>query len=60
MNKLTAIVCIVSWSAALAFGSLALTENSQDSTLKLIAAVLALAGLLAGIVTWRRLPRDLQ
>jgi protein-S-isoprenylcysteine O-methyltransferase Ste14 len=60
MNKLTAIVCVISWSAALAFGSLALTENYADSSLNLIAMVLALAGLLAGIVTWRKLPRDMQ
>jgi protein-S-isoprenylcysteine O-methyltransferase Ste14 len=60
MNKLTAVVCVVSWSAALAFGSLALTENSGDSSFNLIAAVLALAGLLAGILTWRKLPNNLQ
>jgi len=50
MNKLAAIINVISWSGFWAFGYLALTSDQPDSGQTLIAILLAAAGMLTG--TW--------
>lgn len=58
MNKLLAIICVVSWLGFWAFGYLALTADVAQSGQMVTAAVLAAAGFFAGMVTWLRLSRE--
>ncbi|WP_368186073.1 hypothetical protein [Aestuariibius sp. HNIBRBA575] len=55
MNKLIAIICVVSWSGFWAFGYIALTTQVHDSIQLTIAALLAFAGLITGISAYFRL-----
>ena len=48
MQKLVAILNVISWAGFWAFGFLALTANQPDSNHTLIAILLAAAGMLAG------------
>jgi hypothetical protein len=57
MNKLIAIVCVISWSGFWAFGYLALSAGAQDSDQILVATILAAAGFLTGVFTYLRLAR---
>jgi hypothetical protein len=58
MNKLIALICVVSWSGFWAFGYLALSADIQDSSQILVAGVLAAVGFLTGMIAWLRLSRD--
>lgn len=58
MNKLVAIVCVVSWSGFWAFGYLALSADVQDRGQILVASLLAALGFLSGVFAYIRLARD--
>jgi len=57
MNKLIAIICVISWSGFWAFGYLALTANIENTGQILVAVVLAGAGFLTGIIAYLMLAR---
>ena len=58
MNKLVAIICVVSWSGFWAFGYLALSAGVQEQGQMLMATLLAAVGFLSGIFTYLRLCRN--
>lgn len=57
MNRLIAIICVISWSGFWAFGYLALSATNFDDAQVLIAALLALVGFLTGVFAYMRLVR---
>jgi hypothetical protein len=57
MTKLAAIANVIAWSGFWAFGYLALTAEGLSQRQLVIAAVLAFAGLVTGIIAWQRLNR---
>lgn len=57
MNKLIAIVNVIAWSGFWAFGFLAFSAGDHSDGHLVIAALLALAGLVVGIIAYRRLIR---
>ncbi len=57
MQKVIAILNVVAWSGFWAFGYLALTTPTEDSTSMVIAALLAFAGAAVGIVAYLWLVR---
>lgn len=57
MNKLIALVCVVSWSGFWAFGYLALSSSVANTSELAIAAVLAAVGFLTGTFTYMALSR---
>jgi hypothetical protein len=59
MKKVTALVCVISWSGFWAFGHLALSADLQDASHMVIAGCLAFAGVLAWMFTDMRLARGL-
>lgn len=58
MNRLIAILCVVSWSGFWAFGYLALSAETHEQGQVVIAACLAAAGFLTGIFAYMRLCGD--
>lgn len=60
MNKLTALICVVSWSFFGVFGYLTLTTLHSDSNQAHITLVLAMLGFLTGMATWIRLAREVR
>lgn len=58
MNKVIALVCVISWSGFWAFGYLALSADVQDQGHILIASLLAALGFLSGVFAYLRLARD--
>ncbi|MBU9698269.1 hypothetical protein GU927_010475 [Rhodobacteraceae bacterium HSP-20] len=59
MNKLIAVVCVISWSGFWAFGYLALSADITDQAQMVTAGFLAFAGFLTGMFTYMRLSRDI-
>ncbi|MEX0319562.1 MAG: hypothetical protein AB3N21_16510 [Ruegeria sp.] len=57
MNKLIAIVNVIAWAGFWAFGYLALTAEGLTDTQLVVAAVLAFAGLVTGVVAYMKLVR---
>lgn len=57
MNKLIALVCVISWSGFWAFGYLALSANTGDAHQMTMAALLAAVGFLTGTFTYMSLAR---
>ncbi|GAB1479835.1 hypothetical protein MASR2M74_24030 [Paracoccaceae bacterium] len=57
MNKLIALVCVISWAGFWAFGYLALSANSADGRQMMTAALLAGVGFLTGTFTYMTLAR---
>ncbi|MFC3614738.1 hypothetical protein ACFORG_13270 [Lutimaribacter marinistellae] len=57
MTKLVAIVNVIAWSGFWAFGYLAISAEGLTSGQLVIAAVLAFAGLVTGILAYMRLVR---
>lgn len=57
MNKLIAIINVVSWSGFWAFGYIALTATELTQTQILTAAVLAGVGFLTGVIAYLKLSR---
>ncbi len=58
MNKLVALICVISWSGFWAFGYLALSAGVEDGTQIAVAAVLAAIGFFSGMIAWLKLSRD--
>jgi len=58
MNKLIAIICVISWSGFWAFGYLALSATNFDNGQVMLAALLAFVGFLTGIFAYMRLMRN--
>ncbi|GHC21222.1 MULTISPECIES: hypothetical protein [Gemmobacter] len=57
MNKLVALICVISWSGFWAFGYLALSAGVEDSGQITVAAILAAIGFFSGMVAWLKLAR---
>jgi hypothetical protein len=57
VNKLVAIICVISWSGFWAFGYLALSASSADGHQMTMAALLAAIGFLTGTFTYLSLSR---
>ncbi len=55
MRKLVAILNVIAWSGFWAFGYLAITAEGFSEQQMLVAAILAGAGFLTGIVTYLKL-----
>lgn len=60
MNKVIALVCVVSWAGFWSFGYLALSANSADSHQMTVAALLAAVGFLTGTFTYMALARKIR
>lgn len=58
MQKLIAIVCVISWAGFWAFGYLALSAGVEDSAQIATAMILAAAGLFTGVFTYLKLARS--
>ncbi|PJF08662.1 hypothetical protein [Pseudorhodobacter sp. MZDSW-24AT] len=58
MNKLIAVVCVISWSGFWAFGYLALSADVHDQAQILVASLLAALGFLTGVFAYIRLARE--
>ena len=58
MNKLVALICVISWSGFWAFGYLALSADTQDQGQILVASLLAALGFLSGVFAYIWLARD--
>lgn len=57
MSKLIAIINVIAWSGFWAFGYLALSAEGLSDRQLVVAALLAFAGLITGIVAYMRLVR---
>jgi hypothetical protein len=60
VNKLIAMVCVISWSGFWAFGYLALSATNPDTTEMQVAALLAAIGFLTGTFTYMALSRRIH
>ncbi|MDR0807702.1 MAG: hypothetical protein LBE86_00990 [Gemmobacter sp.] len=58
MNKLVALICVISWSGFWAFGYLALSAGVEDATQITVATILAAIGFFSGMIAWLKLSRD--
>mgnify|MGYP006055120949 FL=1 len=57
MNKIIALICVISWSGFWAFGYLALSAGVAEAGQMTVAAVLAAVGFFSGMVAWLKLSR---
>ncbi len=57
MNKLIAIINVIAWAGFWAFGYLAITAEGLTEGQLVIAALLAFAGLVTGILAYMKLVR---
>lgn len=57
MNKIVALICVISWSGFWAFGYLALSSGVADTGQMVTAALLAAIGFFTGMVAWLKLSR---
>ncbi len=57
MNKLVAIVNVIAWAGFWSFGYLAITAEGLTEGQLVIAALLAFAGLVTGILAYMKLVR---
>lgn len=57
MNKIIALICVISWSGFWAFGYLALSAGVAEAGQMTVAAVLAAVGFFTGMVAWLKLSR---
>ncbi|WP_151720619.1 hypothetical protein [Gemmobacter serpentinus] len=58
MNKLIALICVISWSGFWAFGYLALSAGSAETGQMVVAVVLAATGFLTGMIAWLKLAQS--
>ena len=58
MNKLIAIMCVISWSGFWAFGYLALSATNFEDGQVILAAALAFLGFITGVFAYMRLVRS--
>lgn len=57
MNKLIALICVISWSGFWAFGYLALSAENFDDGQVILAAGLAFLGFVTGVFAYMALAR---
>ncbi len=57
MNKVIAIINVISWSGFWAFGYIAVTSDDLSANQLTVAGLLAFAGFMMGIVAYLRLVR---
>lgn len=57
MNKLIAIVCVISWSGFWTFGYLALSANIENTGQVITAIALAAVGFLTGSFAYLKLAK---
>jgi hypothetical protein len=57
MNKLIALVCVISWSGFWAFGYLALSADFSNISQVTVATILAAVGFLTGTFAYIALGR---
>ena len=57
MNKIIALICVISWSGFWAFGYLALSAGVAETGQMTVAALLASVGFFTGMVAWLKLAR---
>lgn len=57
MNKLIALICVISWSGFWSFGYLALSAGAFDDGQVMLAAVLAFGGMVSGVFAYMALAR---
>ncbi|MCL6282309.1 hypothetical protein M3P21_02110 [Ruegeria sp. 2012CJ41-6] len=57
MKKLIALINVIAWAGFWAFGYIALTSQDLTTAQLVIAAILALAGLVTGIAAYVKLAR---
>ncbi len=57
MTKLIAIINVIAWAGFWAFGYIALTSDDLTSGQLTIAAILAFAGLIMGLLAYLKLVR---
>ncbi|MFA3916923.1 hypothetical protein [Ruegeria hyattellae] len=57
MKKLIAIINVIAWAGFWAFGYIALTSDDLTNGQLVIAALLAFAGLVTGILAYMKLAR---
>ena len=57
MTKLIAIINVIAWAGFWAFGYIALTSEDLTSGQLTIAAILAFAGLIMGVLAYLKLVR---
>jgi predicted RND superfamily exporter protein len=57
VNKVIALICVISWSGFWAFGYLALSASSANVTEMEVAAILAAIGFLTGTFAYMALSR---
>lgn len=57
MTKLIAIIKVIAWAGFWAFGYIALTSNDLTANQLTVAALLAFAGLVMGVLAYMKLVR---
>jgi len=57
MKQLIAIINVIAWSGFWAFGYIALTSDDLSQRQLVIAAILAFAGFLTGVLAYLKLSR---
>ena len=57
MNKLIALICVVSWSGFWAFGYLALSASNFEDGQVILAMALAFLGFISGVFAYMWLMR---
>ncbi|MEX0276469.1 MAG: hypothetical protein AB3N19_03020 [Ruegeria sp.] len=57
MQKLIAVVNVVAWAGFWAFGYIAVTSDDLSETQLVVAAILAFAGLVTGVLAYMKLVR---
>lgn len=57
MHKLIAIINVIAWAGFWAFGYIAVTSDDLSDRQLVVAAILAFAGLVTGIMAYMKLVR---
>lgn len=57
MTKLIAIINVIAWAGFWAFGYIALTSDDLTESQLVVAAILAFAGLVTGVMAYMKLVR---
>ena len=58
MQKLIAIINVVAWAGFWAFGYIAITSDDLSDSQLVVAAILAFAGLVTGVLAYMKLVRN--
>nr|WP_170612645.1 hypothetical protein [uncultured Ruegeria sp.] len=60
MQKLIAIINVIAWAGFWAFGYIAITAEGLTDGQLMIAAILAFAGLVTGVLAYMKLVRNTE